>query len=139
LAVSSEFTRRPGRCTSCQKTVLVTSMRTQVGNRSIDRYWLELIAPTQGQHEYRCVATNADDGSTAESHLNIRQANELLTNLYGGEQRIVGDLMFRASMFGSVELSTWRTRDRLMVDSPDLLQFGFNRDELRPWRDGKRR
>jgi len=135
LAASSEFTRGPGRCTNCQKIVLVTSMSSRNGDILIDRYTLELIAPIQGQEEYRCVATNTDDGSTAEVRLNLRQANELLSHFYGNEQRIVGDLMLRASMYGSVQLITWQTRDRLIVDSPDLLQFGFNRDELRPWRD----
>lgn len=135
LAASSEFTRVPGRCENCQKAVLVTTISSRGGKPCIDRYKLELIAPVQGQGEFRCVATNTDDGSTAEARLDLRQANALLSHFYGSEQRIVGEIMLRASMYGSVDLITWRTRDRLVVDSHDLLQFGFNRDELRPWSD----
>jgi hypothetical protein len=30
-----------------------------------------------------------------------------------------------------------RMRDRCVVSSEELLRFGFNRDELRPWKDEK--
>jgi len=133
LAASSAYTRRTGLCTNCRKNVLVISVSSRHTDTVIDRYTLELITPAQGESEYRCIATNTNDGSVAEARLNLRQANELLSHFYG-DQRIVADLMLRASVYGSVELVTWRTHDRLVIDSPDLLQFGFNRDELQPWR-----
>jgi hypothetical protein len=145
LAASGAFTRHPGTCGNCHKSVLVTHAYSWIGeepkDKAIDNYTLELKAPSEPGTEIRCIATNTNDNSTAQARMNLKLTNELLSFLYGSEQSIVSEFMRWLADYGSAELfaqPAGRTRDRLVVSSEDLLRFGFNRAELRPWRDRSR-
>lgn len=145
LAASDAFTRHPGTCVNCHKSVLVTHAYSSIGrelkDQAIDNYTLELKAPSEPGTEIRCIATNTNDDSTAQARMNLTQANELLSFLYGNEQSVVSEFMRWLADYGSVELFAQpggRTRDRLVVSSQHLVRFSFNQAELRPWRDRSR-
>ncbi len=142
LAASGAFIRRTGTCSNCNKNVLVTysSASEESKDQSIENYTLELKAPSKPGAEMLCIVTNTNDNSTAQASLTIKLANELLSYLYGNEQRVVSEFMRCVADYGSVELFAQlggKTRDRLVVSSQTLLNFGFNRSHLRPWRDQK--
>lgn len=107
----------------------------------IDRYnTLELELPGEPDSQdspVRCIATNTNDHSVAEAWLNLVQTNALLSFLYGSEVSIVDTFMRQLSDYRYAELIAQpggRFGDRCVVTSEELLRFGFNRDELRPWR-----
>jgi hypothetical protein len=112
-------------------------------DKTYDHYTLELEAPREPEDEtlrIRCIATNTNDDSTAETLLNLVQANALLSFVYGDEQSIVAALLDQVADHRYAELIAQpggRMGDRCVVSSEELLRFGFNRDDLRPWRDEK--
>ena len=112
-------------------------------NRVIDQYTLELEALSEHENSatpVRCIATNMDDNSTAETWLNLVQTNALLHFLYGNEGDIMDNYLLQLADYRYVELIMQpggRVSDRCVVNSKELLRFGFDRDELRPWKDEK--
>jgi hypothetical protein len=111
-------------------------------DKAVDHYTLELDAPSEpaGDNLIRCIATNTNDDSTAETWLNLVQANALLSFVYGNEQSIVAVMLDQVADHRYAELIAQpggRIRDRCVVSSEELLRFGFNHDELRPWKDEK--
>jgi hypothetical protein len=109
----------------------------------ISHYTLELETLSEPENEglpIRCIATNTNDESKVETWLNLVQTNALLSFLYGNEPSIVDTWMRQLADYRYAELIAHpggRMRDRCVVSSEELLRFGFNRDELRPWKDEK--
>jgi len=112
-------------------------------DKALDHYTLELEAPSEPENEslpIRCIATNTNDDSATEAWLNLVQTNALLSFLYGNEQDIVDTWMQQLADHRYAELIAQpggKFSDRCVVSSEELLRFGFNRGDLRPWKDGE--
>jgi len=106
----------------------------------IDRYSLELEAPenTKAGLPVRCVATNTNDNSTAEARLTLEQTRALLNFAYGNEQSVVDAWFQQLEDHHYADLIAEQGASkpsRCIFTSAELLQFGFDQDELRPWRN----
>lgn len=110
-------------------------------NRAIDRYSLELEAPTENTDAglpVRCLATNTDDNSTAEVWLTFEYTRALLNLAYGSEQGVMDSWLQQLEDHHYADLIAEQGASkpsRCIFNSTELLQFGFNQDELRPWRN----
>jgi hypothetical protein len=110
-------------------------------NKVIDRYSLELEMSddlAQPGLPVRCIATNTDDDSTAEVWLTLENTRALLNFAYGNEKDIV-DWWFQqlqdhhyADLIAEQGLSK---PIRCIFNAAEILPFGFQQEELRPWRD----
>ena len=86
----------------------------------------------------RCVATNTDDNSTAETWLTLEQTRALLNFAYGNEQSAVDAWLQQLEDHHYADLIAELGApkpSRCIFNSAELLQFGFDQDELRPWRN----
>lgn len=110
-------------------------------NRVIDRYSLELEMSGEPENSglpVRCIATNTDDDSTAESWLTLENARALLNLAYGYEIDIVEHWLQQLQDHHYADLIAERGASqpaRCIFNSAEILPFGFNRGDLRPWRD----
>jgi hypothetical protein len=109
-------------------------------NRVIDHYTLELEALSEDEKNplpIRCIATNTDDKSTAEAWLSLEKTRSLLSFVCGNDETHVDHWMQQLQDHHYADLiAQYRgsNSDRCVVNSSELLPFGFDHDELRPWR-----
>ena len=108
-------------------------------NRVIDHYTLELEALSEDENKplpVRCIATNTDDKSMAEAWLTLGMTRTLLNFVCGNDETHVDHWMQQLKDHHYADLiAQYRGSkpDRCIVNSADLLPFGFMREELRPW------
>ena len=110
-------------------------------NKVIDQYSLELEMSddlAQPGLPVRCIATNAEDNSTAEAWLTLESTRALLNFAYGHEKDIV-DSWFQQLQdhhYADLIAQQGATKPiRCIFNSAEILPFGFKQEELRPWRD----
>jgi hypothetical protein len=102
-------------------------------NRVIDQYTLEAEILFENENTplpVRWIATNTDDKSTAETWMNIGQSRVLLEFVFGehanGQWEILQEHRHLELMADA--------KTRCILNSHDLLRFGFVTSELRPWK-----
>ena len=117
-----------------------TDWRIVVDNRVIDRYTLELEALSEHEHSpmpVRCIATNTDDNTAAEAWLSLERTRELLNFVCGNDVVHVDYWMQQLDDHRYADLISQpgaTTSGRYILNSVELLPFGFVHDDLRPWR-----
>jgi hypothetical protein len=107
-------------------------------NRVIDHYTVELEALSEHEHcdlPVRCIATNTDDKSAAEAWLSLYNTRALVRFVYGDEHVNTWMQQLEGHHYADL-IAQYRgsKAEHCIVNSADLLRFGFNHDELRPWR-----
>lgn len=112
-----------------------------MNNRVIDQYTVELEALSEDENKplpVRCIAKNTDDESYAEAWLSFENTRTLLNNMYGNEQHIVDYWLqqLEAHHYADLiaEIDGRGKPSRCVLQSHELLRFGFPEEELRPWR-----
>jgi hypothetical protein len=113
------------------------SKLTRVWYRSVrnphDQYTLEAEILFENEHmplPVRWIATNTDDKSTAETWMNIEQNWILLEFVFSdhaeGQLEMLQDHLHLELMANA--------HARCVLNSHELLRFGFAASELRPWK-----
>lgn len=108
---------------------------------AIDHYTIELEALSEDENKplpVRCIATNTDDKSTVEVWFSLETTRALPSYIYGSEQTIVDSWKQQLEDHHYADLIAEVDKkgkpSRCVLKSQELLQFGFPREELRPWR-----
>lgn len=101
-----------------------------ISNQPIDLFTIVLEdASTNGLKYERVIATNISTRMTAEARLNPVQIGALFECAYGGERSIIDNLLEQIEIGHLIELLA-NTKDPLIFSSAQLVQFGFDPDEL---------
>jgi len=104
-------------------------------NRVIDQYTLEaeiLFENEDTPLPVRWIVTNTDDKSTAETWMNMDQSRTLLEFVYGEFDVADSELQLLKDHL-HLELMA-NAHARCVLNSHELLRFGFSSSELRPWK-----
>jgi hypothetical protein len=106
-------------------------------NKVIDCYTLELEALSEHENApqpVRCIATNTDDKSAAEAWLTREKARVLLKMLYGYDEHVDGWMQQLADHHYADLIAQQRGTkfDRCVLNSTELLPYGFRHEHLRP-------
>jgi hypothetical protein len=102
-------------------------------NKVIDQYTLEaeiLFENENMQLPVRWIATNTDDKTTAESWMTVEQSRILLEFVYG---EVAGTQLEMLQDHRYLDLMA-DAESRIVLNSSDLVRFGFSSLELRPWK-----
>jgi hypothetical protein len=110
-------------------------------NNVIDHYTLELEALSEhesGPQPIRCIATNMDDKSVAEAWLTREKTRVLLKMLYTSDEHVEAWMQQLADHQFADLITQQRgsKTDRCIVNSTELLPYGFRHEDLRPWKLG---
>jgi hypothetical protein len=101
-----------------------------ISNRPLDQYTLMFEdASTNGLKYERVIAANITTELTTEAQLNLVQTRELLEHAYGGDQSKVANLIEQFEVSHLIQLLANST-DPLVFNEAELVQFGFDKDEL---------
>ncbi|MGA3100359.1 MAG: hypothetical protein ABSD61_00725 [Terracidiphilus sp.] len=101
-----------------------------VSNRPIDLYTVVLEdASTNGLKYERVIARNTSTELTAEARFSTVQTRKLIEFAYGGEQRIVDNLIEQAEAGNAIELLA-NSKDFCVFTAEELARLGFDPDEL---------
>lgn len=101
-----------------------------ISNRPLDQYTLMFEdVPANGLKYERVIATNITTELTAEAQLNLAQTRGLLDHAYGGDQSKVANLIEQFEVSHLIQLLANST-DPLVFNEAELIQFGFDKDEL---------
>ena len=124
---------------SFSELVAVRTEGNIMNNGVIDQYTLELEALSEHENAtfpVRGIATNTDDKSSAESWLTLTQTRALLYYVYRNEEHVDNWMQQLKDHHYTDLIAQQRGThiDRCVLNSSELLPFGFTRDELRPWR-----
>lgn len=110
-----------------------------MNERVIDHYTLELEALSEHENlvsPVRCIATNTDDKSSAEAWLTLEKTRALLKFVCGEDEHV--DMWIQQlhdhHYADLVTQYSGSKPNRCIVNSVQILPFGFIREELRPWR-----
>ena len=102
-----------------------------MNNRVIDQYKLEAeIQDENATLPVRCIATNTDDKSTAEVWLSMQRTGDLFSFMYGEHAASQLELLMEQHYHEFMANS----KSPCVVNSSQLVPFGFSPEELRPWR-----
>ena len=99
----------------------------------VDQYTLEAEIIFENENTplpVRWIATNTDDNTTTETWMNIEQSRVLLEFVYG---EVAGVQLEMLQDHGHLELMA-DAKTRCVLNSHELLRFGFAASELRPWK-----
>ena len=104
-----------------------------------DHYTLELEALSEHENEpqpIRCIATNTADNSVAEACLTCEKARVLLKMLYAYDEHVEAWMQQLADHHYADLIAQQRgtKTDRCIVNSTELLPYGFRHEDLRPWK-----
>jgi hypothetical protein len=102
-----------------------------MNNSVIDQYKLEAeIQDENATLPVRCIATNSDDKSTAEAWLSMQRTRDLFSFMYGEHAASQLELLREQHYHQFIASLT----SPCVVNSRELVPFGFLPEELRPWR-----
>jgi hypothetical protein len=99
----------------------------------VDQYTLEAEIIFENENTplpVRWIATNTDDKSTAETWMNIEQSRVFLEFVFGEH---AGAQLEILRDHGYLDLMA-DAKTRCVLNSHELLRFGFAASELRPWK-----
>ena len=106
---------------------------------AVEIYTIELEALSEHQDSplpVRCIATNLNDKTSAETWMTHEKTRAMLKKLYEYDEN-VEDWMQQLADHHYADLISQRTgakTDRCIVNSTELLPFGFQHEDLRPWK-----
>jgi hypothetical protein len=80
-------------------------------------------------HQVRVIATNLATKSSTEIQLSLDNTHKILEQVYGGEPSIVEQQFEDLKAGHAIELLV-AAKDPILFSPPQLINFGFNPDDL---------